>query len=228
MEDITSEMIDELLADTTKAINTAWILLNGMLVFFMQAGFASLECGSVKVQNVVTVLIQNMGTTAIVFISYFFSWGFAFGKLSNGFIGYSNFFLIDDSENYALWFWHGSFAAAACSIVSAAMLERVKAPPYLFVIAMLGTFAYPIVSHWVWSSSGFLSRSSPNNVSGGALDFAGAGVVHLFGGTASLVALYFIGPRQAAVDRKNGKLIKTPGHSLVLQGLGVIILWFGW
>lgn len=45
---------------------------------------------------------------------------------------------------------------------------------YLILSAVTTTFIYPIASHWVWSSDGFLYKD-------GFVDFAGSGVVHMLG-----------------------------------------------
>ena len=39
--------------------NIAWIIWGGVLVFFMQAGFALLESGSVRAKNAVNVMMKN-------------------------------------------------------------------------------------------------------------------------------------------------------------------------
>jgi len=91
--------------------------------------------------------------------------------------------------------------------------------------------------HWVWSSHGFLSYSSPDSVLGGALDFAGSGVVHLTGGVAALCGAKVIGARPGRFIQSAGgalhcltrdKALPMPGHSSVLQALGTFILWMGW
>jgi len=57
-------------------------------------------------------------------------------------------------------------------------------------------------------------------------DFAGSGVVHIVGGTASLIGTAMLGPRIGRFDANgNAKLI--PGHSTVLVTLGFFFLWFG-
>jgi Amt family ammonium transporter len=43
-------------------------------------------------------------------------------------------------------------------------------------------------------------------------DYAGSGMVHLLGGTASLVATCMVGPRQRRFD-KDGTENKIPSHS---------------
>jgi len=57
-------------------------------------------------------------------------------------------------------------------------------------------------------------------------DYAGSGVVHIVGGTASLVGTTMLGPRIGRFD-ENGKPNNIPGHSTVLVTLGFFFLWFG-
>jgi len=61
------------------------------------------------------------------------------------------------------------------------------------------------VSHWVWGENGWLTGI-------GFTDFAGSGVVHLLGGTCSIVAAGLLGPR---IGRFQG--IEMPGHSVAVS-----------
>ena len=46
--------------DATKvALDTLWVMLAGMLVFFMNAGFATLETGLCRAKNAVNILAKN-------------------------------------------------------------------------------------------------------------------------------------------------------------------------
>jgi len=58
-------------------------------------------------------------------------------------------------------------------------------------------------------------------------DFAGSSVVHMVGGSASLVGAAVLGARIGKYD-KNGKAKAIPGHSITLATLGVFVLWIGW
>ena len=67
----------------------------------------------------------------------------------------------------------------------------------------------------------------------GMIDFSGAGVVHLTGGTTALYATYILGSRRGRFyDATTGRPLEVPkpfpGHSVSLQMLGSFILWFGW
>ena len=60
--------------------------------------------------------------------------------------------------------------------------------------AIITGFVYPVVSHWGWTSEGWLQSGAPwDGV--GFTDFAGSGIVHACGGIAALMGAVFIGPR---------------------------------
>ena len=48
---------------------------------------------------------------------------------------------------------------------------------------MLNIVIYPLIAHWVWSKTGFLSNNKEVGIFGlGLIDFAGSSVVHMTGG----------------------------------------------
>jgi hypothetical protein len=103
---------------------------------------------------------------------------------------------------------------------------------YLCYSVVLAGFVYPVVAHSIWSQNGFLSTGNANplfNV--GAVDFAGSGVVHITGGSIALLATLILGPRRGRFYDAQGEPLDAPkpfpGHSMALQLLGTMILWFG-
>lgn len=95
------------------------------------------------------------------------------------------------------------------------------------------SLVYPVVVHWVWSPTGWLSRANPDAVLGGVYDFAGGGVVHLVGGTMALLAAKVVGPRAGRFGLTPGAggrvlAVEMRGHSSVLVVLGTFLLWIGW
>lgn len=103
---------------------------------------------------------------------------------------------------------------------------------YLCYSIFLGGIVYPIVAHSVWSNNGFLSITNASPFLGiGSVDFAGSGVVHLTGGTTALFATMVLGPRRGRFYDSQGEPLEVPkafpGHSVALQLLGTMILWFG-
>ena len=61
----------------------------------------------------------------------------------------------------------------------------------------------------------------------GFSDFAGSGIVHMFGGVAALAVVLQLGPRKGKYGT-DGRPKAIPGSNLVLVGLGTWILWMGW
>jgi ammonium transporter, Amt family len=96
----------------------------------------------------------------------------------------------------------------------------------------MSSWVYPVVAHSLWSSNGFLSPYVQNPVLGvGCIDFAGSAGIHMVGGLAAFVSAYIVGPRRGRFYDSNGDLLRTPrdipGHSVSLQVMGVLMLWFG-
>ena len=61
--------------------------------------------------------------------------------------------------------------------------ERTQMKAYLLYSVFLVGFAYPVVAHAFWSTSGFLSPFAADPLWGsGVIDLAGSGPVHMTGG----------------------------------------------
>jgi len=229
-------------ADPNKAVNFAWTLMTGFLVFFMQAGFALVEAGLSRAKNAVAVLTKNFMDCLIGGLAFWaFGFGFMFGGsgaapglgFGNPLIGLSGFMLHRGSYDVStaeLWFFQMVFAATAATIVSGAMAERTKTTAYLAYSFLISGLIYPIYGHWVWGGGWLanLSQYLPFLGEGvGARDFAGSGVVHAVGGFAALAGAAMVGPRIGKFNR-DGTPNVIPGHNLSLMTLGTFILFFGW
>jgi Amt family ammonium transporter len=215
-------------------LNNIWVFVAGVLVFFMQAGFALVEAGLTRAKNVVNIFAKNM-TDAIVGILAFFAtgWAFAFGESGGWFIGTSNFFL-QDLDLAAIpegglspgtsFFFQAVFAATAVTIASGAMAERTKFVSYVIFSAIMCAFIYPVIVHWTWGGGLIADIQIGDAVFS---DFAGSGIVHMTGGIAAFMGALFLGPRIGKYDA-NGKPRAIPGHNIPFAILGVFILWVGW
>jgi len=213
------------------ALDTVWVIVAAVLVFFMQAGFALVESGFTRAKNAVNIMMKNMIDLSVGVISFWlFGFAIMFGT-GNAILGYSGF-LVDASkvDAYASLAWssvpvmaaflfQAVFAATAATIISGAVAERIKFSTYMMISAAVTIVIYPISGHWGWGG-GWLSEF-------GFTDFAGSTIVHAVGGFAALAAVLILGPRTGKFG-KNGEAVAIPGHNIPLATLGVLILWMGW
>lgn len=222
------------LATFASEVDVFYLMFAGCLVFFMQAGFSMLEAGCVSWKNTQNILYKNLMDACLgAFCFWALGYGFAYGggEDANPFIGTSNFFLMDESNeaaSYQSFFFQWAFAATAATIVSGSVAERCSLPAYFIYSSILTIFVYPVVVHWVWSSAGWLSafKSGEMIFELNMLDFAGSGVVHMVGGFSGLMGAIALGPRKGRFDA--GGDDKYRPHSCLAAALGVAILWFGW
>ncbi|MCQ2195813.1 MAG: ammonium transporter [Paludibacteraceae bacterium] len=209
-------------------LDTVWVLIAAMLVFFMQPGFALVEAGMTRTKNTANILMKNFMDFSAGSVLYW-ALGFSIMFGVGGFLGW-NGFGISEVENpcanlpkECYFIFQTVFCATAATIVSGAMAERTKFSMYLVYSLLISAFVYPIQGHWSWGG-GWLSEM-------GFHDFAGSAVVHSCGGFLALAGAIVLGPRMGKYTKmKDGKIRSNaiPGHSLTLAALGVWILWFGW
>merc|ERR1719210_1851471 len=63
-----------------EALDTIWMLLASLLVFFMHSGFSMLEAGCVRAKNAQNILAKNLVVVTGGFLCwYFVGYGFALG-----------------------------------------------------------------------------------------------------------------------------------------------------
>ena len=220
---------------TQDYLNNIWVFIAGILVFFMQAGFALVEAGLTRAKNVVNIFAKNMAD-AIVGISAWFACGYAFAFGGGGrWIGSSAFFLADQDlatipegglSIATTFFFQAVFAATAVTIASGAMAERTKFSAYLVFSMIMCAFIYPVVVHWTWGG-GFIAEQVNFGDALSYSDFAGSGIVHMTGGIAALMGAMALGPRIGKYG-PDGTPRAIPGHNIPFAIVGVFILWVGW
>ena len=213
-------------------IDTLWVFLAAILVFFMNLGFASLEAGFARSKNTVNILSKNFIVFAVSSLGFMLlGWGLMFGG-DNPFVGTENLFILGNADlsfydetltsNVPFWgkfFFQLVFCGTAATIVSGAVAERIKYVSFIVFSFVLTLVIYPIVGHWVWGG-GWLADL-------GFMDFAGDTVVHSLGGWAALSGAIILGPRIGKYG-KDGKAKAIPGHNMSLAVIGLFVLWLGW
>lgn len=210
--------------DSISGVDTLWVLLGAMLVFWMQPGFALVEAGMTRSKNTANILMKNFcdfmcGSVLFWMIGF----SLMFGS-DHGFLGWDGFFFRSNGGNdtlptAAFFIFQTMFCATAATIVSGAMAERTKFSNYLIYSILISAFIYPVSGHWGWGG-GWLSEL-------GFHDFAGSTLVHACGGMLAFAGAIILGPRIGKYDRAR-RSRAIPGHNLALCALGVFCLWVGW
>ena len=223
-------------ADVAVSLDTVWMLLAAMLVFFMQPGFALCEAGFTRSKNTANILFKNfVDFMAGSLFFWFLGFGFMFGSEGAGFIGMPNFgdlsFYSGDLPVEGFLIFETVFCATAATIVSGAMAERTKFSMYCIYSIIISLIIYPVEGHWTWGG-GWLCNDAADSfmmttVGATFHDFAGSAIVHSVGGVLAFIGAIFLGPRLGKYS-KDGKSRAIPGHNLLAAALGVFILWFGW
>lgn len=224
--------------DLSISLDTVWMLLAAMLVFFMQPGFALCEAGFTRSKNTANILFKNF--VDFMFGSLLFwlvGFGFMFGSNGEGFIGMPH---LGDFSFYSnpsglptegFLVFQTMFCATSATIVSGAMAERTKFSMYCVYSVFISLLIYPVSGHWTWGG-GWLCNGNEgsfmmNTFEHAFHDFAGSAIVHSVGGILAFIGATALGPRIGKYG-KDGKIHAIPGHNLLTASLGVFILWFGW
>ena len=198
-----------------------WMLIAGILVFLMQAGFTLVESGMTRAKNAVNIAMKNLLDICVGSITFWLvGYSLMYGDTSNGWFFWSGLFQGEGAD----LFFQTMFAATTATIVSGAIAGRTKYTTYIIFSLVMTAVIYPISGGWEWNG-GWLNNTD-GIMPAEFIDFAGSSIVHSVGGWAALVAAFMVGPRIGKfVD---GKVLPIAGHNQILATLGVFILWFGW
>ena len=228
--------MDASVIEVKYAMDTFYFLVMGAFVMLMACGFSMLEAGLVRSKNTAEILTKNIVLYAVACTMYLLC-GYAFmypgegvnllwpglPSILGGVDNTAADVIASEGDIYysglSDFFFQAVFVAAAMSVVSGAVAERMKLWSFLaFAVVMTG-FIYPIEGYWKWGG-GYLNEA-------GFLDFAGSGVVHMTGAVAALAGVMLLGARKGKYA-SDGTVNPIPGANLPLATLGTFLLWFGW
>ncbi|MEN8673027.1 hypothetical protein [Nocardioides sp.] len=200
------------------------------LMICIHAGFLAYEVGASRSKNVLAAAMKNLLTFAVVIATFFFfGWWFynAFYQFPVGAIDSATAALPwseDMGPNLAsvtgiFWGAFALFAATTGSIMSGAVLERIRTSGFLVLTTVLGSVVWIIGAAWAWHPTGWLLTEW------GWHDFGAAGCVHLIAGAFTLGVLINLGPRIGRFVK--GRAITIPPHNLPLTMLGLMLIFVG-
>ena len=202
-----------------------FILLGGIMVLAMHAGFAFLELGTVRKKNQVNALVKILVDFSVSTVAYFVvGYGVAYG--THFFVGAEQ---LAAKNGYELvrFFFLLTFAAAIPAIISGGIAERARFYPQLIATAVIVGLVYPFFEGIAWNQN-FGVQAWIKSLTGAEFhDFAGSIVVHALGGWLALPAVLLLGARSNRY-RKDGAMSAHPPSNIPFLALGAWILTVGW
>lgn len=221
-----------------------------VFMILIHAGFLAYEGGASRTKNVLATMVKNLVTLSTVGLTFFFfGWwiynAFPLFPFTGGIVGpwtdpnaegvvadvlglvqasypWSSALAPNVSDNLTgvFWFAFSLFAMTTASILSGAIIERVRIGAYVILSIVLGSFSWVVAAAWGWNPYGwFLTQL-------GYHDFACAAVVHGVSGFFALGVLLNLGPRIGKYDAQ-GKPRAILPHNLPLTMVGLMLIFVG-
>lgn len=221
-----------------------------VFMLLIHAGFLAYEGGASRTKNVLATMVKNLLTLSSVGLAFFFfGWwvynAFPLFPVTGRILGpWTNFSANDtlkamqtyvegsypwsaalapntaDHITGVFWFAFALFAMTAASILSGALIERVKIGAYIVMSIVLGSFTWVVAAAWGWNAFGWLLTNF------GYHDFGCAAVIHGVSGFFTLGVLLNLGPRIGKFDAQ-GKPRPILPHNLPLTMVGLMLIYVG-
>jgi len=237
---LTAELVAMKAANATNNTSVAEIYyyLTIPIMILIHVGFLSYEMGASRTKNVLASGIKNILAFAfLVPTFYFFGWwvywafptGFDFGVGPFEISGWDYAAAaanpisevmgpsLADNATGVFWGAFTLFAATTASIMSGAVIERIKLSGFIILAVVLGAFAWVVAAAWGWHADGWLVTEY------GYHDFGAAGVVHMVAGFFALGVLINLGPRIGKFN-SDGSANHIAGHSMPATLIGLMLI----
>jgi len=239
------------MGDLKVMADTVWVLVTGMLVFFMNLGFACVESGMCRAKNCVNILSKNFIVFAVTTIGFWLiGWGIMFGN-GTPYFGKEGLLMVsgttvdasgkevkDNSPAtgkdyvgpYGAISWTGIPLVAKFffQLVFAGTAATIVSGAVAERIKYLSFIVFSLImAIFIYPVVGHWIWGGGFLASRGFVDFAGCTQVHSIGGWAALAGVIVLGPRIGKYS-KDGKVNAIPGHNMTAATIGCLVLWLGW
>lgn len=255
-----------------------WLILAGCLAFLVPVGLTLLAGGAASEDKAADVALTSLAAIGLGVLGYFAcGFAFQFGGIGLfcelpgvedliwewsfldvswgpgwGMVGLKGFFLGGEADNpaaYALFFSQLALVTTAVLIPALSLRGRVRGIVIVLGALLLSAVVYPILGNWAWGGGWLAHLGSNLGLGHGFIDFAGAGLVNLVGGTAALAGILVFKlrrqegrPSPEAVSPLSARALSVPPsarepaemppvHLPLLTILGSLLLvvgWIGW
>jgi Amt family ammonium transporter len=201
------------------------------LMVIIHAGFLAYEMGASRAKNVLASGIKNILAFAFVVPTFFFfGWwiylafpgGFTVDEAAAAGLPWSASMGPNLTDNATGIFWgaFALFAATTASIMSGAVIERIRMTGFIILAVFLGSVVWILGASWGWHPTGWLTAQF------GFHDVGAAGCVHLIAGAFALGVLINLGPRIGKFN-PDGTANDLSGHNMPMTVIGLMLIIVG-
>ncbi len=209
-----------------------WITV--VMMFLIHAGFCTYEVGASRRKNVLHTLMKNTMLIPLVTVTFFFfGWYVYFGFPNVPFAsgGFSDASFAEPWDEFmgahmqdrilgVFWAAFLLFSWTTASIVSGAVIERIKTSAFLIFAVLIGSFTWILDAAWGWHPGGWMVQIL------GYHDAYASGVVHAIAGGSALGILCVLGPRIGKFG-PNGEVNQIKPHNPWLVTVGLFLIFTG-
>ena len=236
----TTEELEEQLTLTSNILTEQFYFYTVVVMWLIHAGFMAYEAGIARRKNIMSTAMKNILTIAVVTPTfYYFGW-YIYGCFQEGwpksghdspdalpgFCGLTAPWSeamgpnLQDHLSAVFFLAFLLFSWTTGSIMSGALIERVRLSAYLLLTVVLGSVVWIMDAAWGWSSGGWLTTRF------GFHDAIASLVVHGVAGAFTLGVLLNLGPRIGKYDIQGRARAFRP-HNTHLSLLGLMLIFTG-
>lgn len=224
-----------------------WVTV--VLMFLIHVGFCLYEVGVSREKNKLNTLMKNSMLIPTITIAFFLggwwlyfavqngpwitgpiksaAWSEPWNELMGPHLGgapTNDRLTVDDTElwsrlNGVFWAAFLLFSWTAGSILSGAVIERIRSAAFWLLAVLVGSVTWVIVAAWGWSDSGWMVKIL------GYHDAYASGVIHAIAGGSALAILIHLGPRIGRFE--NGRPQTFPAHNTWMIIIGMFLIFTG-
>ena len=224
--------VNDAIASMAAVNNEFFYWVSIALMMLIHAGFLAYEVGASRSKNVLATAMKNLLAFACIVASFFFVGWFLYNAMPSGFPRIDETAIaalpwsdnmgpnVKDPSSGIFWGAFALFAATTGSIMSGAVLERIRTSAFLILTVFVGSVVWIIGAAWGWHGAGWMLTKL------GFHDVGAAGCVHMIAGFAALGILINLGPR---IGRflPDGTPVTIRPHNLPLTMLGLMLIFTG-
>jgi ammonium transporter, Amt family len=202
------------------------------IMILIHAGFLMYEMGASRVKHTLAAGTKNILAFAFMIPTFWMFGWWIYLSMTNGFtpdfaagasgVPWSENMGPNLQDNATGVFW-GAFTLFACttaSIMSGAVIERIRMAAFIVLAVVLGSVVWNLSAAWGWHPDGWMVKKW------GYHDFGASGVVHMISGFFALGVLINLGPRIGKFN-DDGTSNVIRGHSVPMTIVGLMLIVVG-